>query len=120
MTTRRLKTYTGAEGRVYRYYFVGSRPAATNAPAHPATEYVFDASTDGASFTPVSIFLPIAVPAAWTVAHSRDLSDAERYAAVKLRLFRAFDESSDLAKHNPQLILDATAFDEFLAQLDLD
>jgi hypothetical protein len=120
MTTRRLKSYTGAEGRVYRYYFVGSRPAAANAPGHPATEYVFDVSGDAVSFSPVSVFLPIAVPAAWTANHGRDLSDAERYAAVKLRLFRAFDESSDLAKQRPQLILDTTAFDEFLGQLDLD
>ena len=29
MTIRRLKTYTGSQGYVYQYYFVGKRPAAT-------------------------------------------------------------------------------------------
>jgi hypothetical protein len=26
MTIRRLKTYTGSQGYVYQYYFVGKRP----------------------------------------------------------------------------------------------
>jgi hypothetical protein len=120
MTTRRLKSYTGAEGRVYRYYFVGSRPASANAPAHPAVEYVFDISTDTANFSPLSVFLPNAAPAAWAAAHGRDLSAAEQYAAVKLRLFRAFDEFPDLPTQNPQLLLDAATLDEFIAELDLD
>jgi hypothetical protein len=120
MTTRRLKSYAGAEGRVYRYYFVGSRPAATNAPAHPATEYVFDVSTDGASFSPVSIFLPTAAPAAWTATHGRDLSEAEKYAGAKLCLFRAFDDSADVATQQPQLLLDSVILNDLLTQLDLD
>jgi len=120
MTTRRLKSYTGAEGRVYRYYFVGSRPAVANAPAHPATEYVFDASTDGANFSPVSVFLSAAAPAAWAAAHGRELSEAERYAGAKLCLFRAFDTSTDLTQQPAQFLLDAATLEELLAQLDLD
>ena len=27
MTIRRMKTYTGGQGYVYQYYFVGKRPA---------------------------------------------------------------------------------------------
>lgn len=120
MTTRRLKSYTGADGRVYRYYFVGTRPAMANAPVRPASEYVFDVSTDATSFSPMSIFLPAEAPADWAAAHGRDLSEAEKYAAVKLRLFRAFDEFCDLADGRPHLVLDSALLDEFLTQLDLD
>jgi hypothetical protein len=120
MTTRRLKSYTGAEGRVYRYYFVGSRPAAASAPEHPATEYVFDVSIDATNFSPVSVFLLTAAPAAWAAAHGRDLSDAEKYAGAKLRLFRAFDESADVAKQQRQLVLDSVTLNDLLTQLDLD
>ena len=40
MTVRRLKTYTGAQGYVYQYYFVGKRPALADDPEAPATEFV--------------------------------------------------------------------------------
>ena len=43
MTVRRLKTYTGSQGYVYQYYFVGKRPAAG---VSAATEYIFDVSSD--------------------------------------------------------------------------
>ena len=120
MTVRRLKSYTGAEGRVYRYYFVGTRIAAANAPAHPATEYVFEISTDGTKFSPVSVFLPITAPVAWSAAHGRDLSDAEKYAGAKMRLLRALDASADLVREHPHFVLDADMLEELLAQLDLD
>jgi hypothetical protein len=120
MTTRRLKSYTGAEGRVYRYYFVGTRPAAAHAPVRPASEYVFDVSADAANFSPVGVFLPAWAPADWTAAHGRDLSEAEKYAAVKLCLFRAFDASPDMARERPPLVLDSAMLEELLTQLDLD
>lgn len=37
MTVRRLKTYTGAQGYVYQYYFVGKRATLPNDPEAPAT-----------------------------------------------------------------------------------
>src|ERR1022692_4329238 len=43
---RRLKTYTGAQGYVYQYYFVGKRPALPDDPEAPATEFVFDVTSD--------------------------------------------------------------------------
>ena len=30
MTIRRMKTYTGGQGYVYQYYFVGKRPEVAN------------------------------------------------------------------------------------------
>src|SRR5271156_2679320 len=43
---RRLKTYTGAQGYVYQYSFVGKRAALPDDPAAPATEFVFDVTSD--------------------------------------------------------------------------
>ena len=44
MTVRRMKTYTGEQGYVYQYYFVGKRPAVES--GTPATEYIFDVTSD--------------------------------------------------------------------------
>jgi len=46
MTVRRLKTYTGSQGYVYQYYFVGQRPAAVKPSEGPATEYIFDITSE--------------------------------------------------------------------------
>jgi hypothetical protein len=87
MTIRRLKTYTGSQGYVYQYYFVGKRPA----PRSDANEYIFDVTSDRKIMFSVSIFLPDETPRGWAAAHGRSLTDAEQYAAVKMRLFQAFD-----------------------------
>src|ERR1700721_1015224 len=93
---RRLKTYTGPRGRVYQYHFVGKRPALPDAPAAPATEFIFDVTSDRKLTYAVSIFLTAVAMTAWSATHHRTLSDAEQYAAAKLRLFRAFDELDDV------------------------
>ena len=46
MTIRRLKTYTGGQGYVYQYYYVGKRPATVGLSDAPAVEYVFDVTAD--------------------------------------------------------------------------
>ncbi len=56
MTVRRLKTYTGAQGYVYQYYFVGKRAALPDDPEAPATEFVFDVTSDRKLTYSVSIF----------------------------------------------------------------
>src|SRR5277367_4922004 len=89
---RRLKTYAGAQGYVYQYYFVGKRPAIANDPEAPATEFVFDVTSDRKLTYAVSVFLPDNVRDAWGQTHARPLTDAEQYGAVKVCLFRAFDE----------------------------
>ena len=47
--------------------------------------------------------MPNAAVPAWADAHRRPLSDSEQYAAVKLRLFRAFDEVSDMQAEGREL-----------------
>src|SRR3981081_3880290 len=116
MTIRRLKTYTGSQGYVYQYYFVGKRPAATS----DATEYLFAVPSDRKRTYAVSIFLPHRVVAAWAESHGRSLSDSEQYAAVKMRLFRAFDELEDMQAQGRRLEVDLQSLEESLASLGVE
>src|SRR5271156_2993143 len=121
MTIRRLKTYTGSQGYVYQYYFVGKRPATSPEPdKSAATEYIFDVTSDRKLTYSVSIFLPDSVAAAWAKSHARQLSDSEQYAAVKMRLFRAFDEVENMQAHGRQLQIDLPALEESLSSLGVD
>ncbi len=117
---RRLKTYTGAQGYVYQYYYVGKRPALADDPEAPATEFVFDVTSDRKLTYAVSVFLPDAARAAWSQTHARNLSDAEQYAAAKLRLFRAFDELEDMKARGRRLSIDAAVLGESLASLGVE
>ena len=116
MTIRRLKTYTGSQGYVYQYYLVGKRPSATS----DATEYIFDVTSDRKRTYAVSIFLPHRVVAAWAESHGRSLSDSEQYAAVKMRLFRAFDELEDMQAQGRRLEVDLQSLEESLASLGVE
>jgi hypothetical protein len=117
---RRLKTYTGAQGYVYQYYFVGKRPALASDPEAPATEFVFDVTSDRKITYAVSVFLPETAISTWEKSHSRALNDAEQYAAAKLRLFRAFDEMEDVKTHGRCLTIDAVLLEEALSSLGVD
>ena len=117
---RRLKTYTGAQGYVYQYYFVGKRAALADDPEAPAAEFVFDVTSDRKLTFAVSVFLPQGPRDSWSKTHGRDLNDAEQYAAVKLRLFRAFDETEDMKAHGRRLSIDAGLLEESLASLGVD
>jgi hypothetical protein len=117
MTVRRLKTYAGSQGCVYQYYFVGKRPADT---PPDSTEYVFDITPDRTHTYAVSLFLPRSAVLAWVETHGRALGDSEQYAAVKLRLFRAFDEIASMQSDGRQLQIDATFLEESLASLGVD
>jgi hypothetical protein len=120
MTIRRLKTYAGAQGYVYQYYFVGRRAALGDDPEAPATEFVFDVTSDRKLTYAVSVFLPANAVAEWAQAHLRPLSDTEQYAAAKLRLFKAFDEVEDLKTHGRRLVIDAALLEEALASLGVE
>jgi len=120
MTVRRLKTYTGSQGYVYQYYFVGKRAALADDPESPATEFIFDVTSDRKLTYSVSVFLPQESLAVWGQQHGRQLNDAEQYAAVKLRLFRAFDELEDVMAQGRRLIIDAALLEEVLSSLGVD
>ena len=120
MTVRRLKTYTGAQGYVYQYYFVGKRAALADDPEAPATEFVFDVTSDRKLTYAISVFLPEGPVAAWSREHGRLLNDAEQYAAVKLRLFRAFDELEDVKEQGRRLSIDTPLLAEALGSLGVE
>jgi len=120
MTVRRLKTYTGAQGYVYQYYFVGKRAALPDDDEAPATEFIFDVTSDRKITYAVSVFLSQATVAAWSQTHGRPLNDAEQYGAVKLRLFRAFDELEDVKTHGRRLTIDPALLEEALSSLGVD
>jgi hypothetical protein len=120
MTLRRMKTYAGAQGYVYQYYFVGKRPALANDPEAPATEFVFDVTSDRKHTFAVSVFLPDRASGSWATAHGRALTDAEQYAAAKLRLFRGFDEVEDMKTKGRRLVIDAALLEESLASLGVE
>src|SRR5215813_13202643 len=120
MTVRRLKTYAGAQGYVYQYYFVGKRAALPGEPEAPATEFVFDVTSDRKITYAVSVFLPEKATASWATAHARPLGDSEQYAAAKLRLFRLFDEQEE-PKHSVQkLSIDELLLEEMLSSLGVE
>src|SRR5438309_12069156 len=91
MTVRRMKTYTGGQGYVYQYYFVGKRPA----PEGGATEYIFDVTSDRKVTYSVSVLVELAALRSWAEVHGRAPTEAEEYGAAKMRLFKAFGEVED-------------------------
>lgn len=119
-TVRRLKTYAGAQGYVYQYYFVGKRAALPEDPEAPAIEFVFDATSDRKLTYAVSVFLPEKSALAWAATHGRLLTETEQYAAAKLRLFRAFDELEDVKAHARRLVIDVAGLEEALSSLGVD
>lgn len=120
MTIRRMKTYTGGQGYVYQYYFVGKRAAMTNPRASAATEYVFDVTSDRKTTFAVSVFLTDEATRDWAANHSRTLTDAEQYGAVKMRLFQAFDEIESMMADGRQLFVNAETLAQVLATLGVE
>jgi hypothetical protein len=116
MTIRRLKTYAGSQGYVYQYYFVGKRAAASG----NADEYIFDVTSDRKLTFAVSIFLPSNVVATWAQTHGRELSGSEQYAAVKMTLFRAFEEIEDLHSQGRVLHVDGPSLEGSLDSLGVN
>ena len=115
-----MKTYSGARGYVYEYYFVGKREALPQDPEGPATEFIFDVTSDRKLTYSISIFLPQGPLAAWSRSHGRALNDAEQYAAIKMRLFRAFDELEDVKADGRRLRIDSQLLEEALASLGVE
>jgi hypothetical protein len=119
-TVRRLKTYAGAQGYVYQYYFVGQRAALASDPEAPAIEFVFDVTSDRKLTYAVSVFLAEEAVNAWASAHGRPLTESEQYAAAKLRLFRAFDELEDVQAMGRRLAIDSGLREESLSALGVE
>jgi len=120
MTVRRLKTYTAQTGYVYQYYFVGQRDALASDPEAPATEYIFDVTSDRKTMFAVSIFLSPRAVEAWSVARGRTLTQPECYAAAKLRLMQGFDEIADMLQSGRRLRVDAAEICDLLDSVGIN
>lgn len=120
MAVRRMKTYTGATGYVYQYYFVGKREAVPGDPASPATEFIFDVTADRKLMFATSIFLKPEALASWQDAHGRALNDSEQYGAAKMRLFQGFDEIENFLDEGRRLVIDAGNIEQLLGPLNLE
>lgn len=118
MTVRRMKTYTGGQGYVYQYYFVGKRPA-VNA-GTPATEYIFDVTSDRKVTYAVSVVVESAALQAWAKSHARTPTEAEEYGAAKMRLFRAFDEVEDMMAEGRELRVGPSELEEAFTALGVE
>jgi len=99
---RRVKTYTGAQGYVYQYYFVGKRPALANDPEAPATEFVFDVTSDRKLTYAVSVFLADAAVKAWAATHGRPLNDAEIATVERSRAAARASRHPRIARRTPR------------------
>jgi hypothetical protein len=117
---RRMKTYTGGQGYVYQYYFVGKRTGMTNRPQGAATEYIFDVTSDRKTTFAVSVFLTEDATKQWAASHNRTLTEAEQYGAVKMRLVQAFDEIENMMANGRQLFVDAKSLEQVLATLGVE
>ena len=85
MTLRRMKTYTGGQGYVYQYYFVGKRAALASDPAHPRRNY-FRRDLRPQDYIFSQRLVTGRKPKAMGITHGRALNEAEQYGAVKMRL----------------------------------
>jgi hypothetical protein len=112
-----MKTYTGSQGYVYQYYFVGKRPALPEEPAAPATEYIFDVTSDRKSTFSVSVFLQADALKQWATSHGRSLNEAEQYAAAKMRMFQAFDELENMMSDGRRQTVDAGTLEGLLSMM---
>jgi hypothetical protein len=119
MTLRRMKTYTGGQGYVYQYYFVGKRAALAGDPAAPAEEFIFDVTSDRKTTFSVSVLLPQESLQEWSLAHGRTVNEAEQYGAVKMRLFQAFDEIEDMMKVGRRLLVTSEILENVLNTLNV-
>jgi hypothetical protein len=120
MTIRRMKTYTGEQGYVYQYYFVGKRATLAPVAGGSATEYVFDVTSDRKTTFAVSVFLTEQASRDWAASHGRTLTEAEQYGAVKMRLFLAFDEIENMMADGRQLFVNADVLEQVLATLGVE
>lgn len=120
MTLRRMKSYTGGQGYVYQYYFVGKRIALVDAPEAPADEYIFDVTADRKTTFAVSVFLPDDILRDWAARHGRALNGAEQYGAVKMRLFQAFDEVEDMMANGRRLSVNGESLEGATEKLGVE
>jgi hypothetical protein len=116
---RRYKTYAGQTGVTYQYFFDSRRRVSRPEGLGPGSDYTFVVMADQRPPFSLRVFVSDRGLEAWKHTHGRDLDANEQYAAAKMRLFGAFDESERLVEERLGLIVDETNVLELLETLDL-
>lgn len=119
VTVRRIKSYSAESGYVYQYHFEEVRAGGTRG-GRAGSEYVFIVSRDRKHSFAVPVFLRREALEAWAAGHGRELTGSEQYAAVKMRLFRAFDESDDLERDRMAFEVTPENIEDLLATLGVE
>ena len=117
MSSHRMKTYSAESGYVYQYYFLESQ-ARKKLWSRIGTAFRFHVTSDRKEFVVIEVMIEERALEAWQRQHGRPLDSNEQYAAAKMRLFRAFDESETPAKIVDVRVTDAN-IEELLEPLRL-
>lgn len=116
---RRYKIYQAETGITYRYYFEVRRSVTRPEGQGRGSDFVFVVTADQRPPCTLRVFVAERALTAWRSAHRRDLTPNEQYAAAKMRLFRAFDESERVSGEPLGLIVDESNVVELLSPLEL-
>ena len=115
----RYKTYTSSDGTTFHYFFAFSRRVSRPEGEGSGTDYVFVVTPDQTVPFVIRLFVSDRALRAWETEHRRTMESSETYAAAKLRLFRAFDETAATRVAWLDLAVDEANVAELLAPLDL-
>lgn len=118
-TGHRYKSYTGETGVTYQYFFESERRVVRPEGQGAGSDFTFVVTADQYPPYMVVVFVSERALAAWRQSHGRELESKEQYAAAKMRLFHAFDESEDLRSERRSLMVDEANAEDLLAPLDL-
>lgn len=118
-TGRRYKLYAAETGISFQYSFEGRRSVVRPEGQGAGSDFAFLVTADQQPTFELRVFVADRALAAWRSAHGRDLDPNEQYAAAKMRLFRAFDESERLVEERLSLVVDETNIEELLEPLEL-
>lgn len=118
MPVHRVKSYSAETGYVYQYTFTQTRPA-RRPQSGAGTEYVFIVTRDRKHHFDLPVFLARQAVDHWVATHGRPLDGTEQYAAVKMRLFRAFDEIHQVERERHRVEVSPENIEELLAALDI-
>ena len=119
LSGRRYKIYSAETGVSYQYFFDARYTVVRPEGQGPGSDFVFVVTADQQTPFVLRIFFSDRALAAWHAAHQQALGPNEQYAAVKMRLFRAFDEEERLRESALALIVDETNIEDLLAPLEI-
>jgi hypothetical protein len=114
---RRIKSYSAATGYVYQYHFHQVQPVRRGLSF--GNEYTYLVSADRKTTFPLRILVLRGAMERWSRLNGRPLTGTEEYAAAKMRLFQAFDQTASLSANQTELVVDDSNLAELLAQLDI-